>query len=363
MRTLDPRLVLIPACATVALLWSMTTALTELAAATPWLIVLAAPTPVLTGPLYRWLSDPLRILLGLLAISLLITAFTTSPTLILFTVGIALLTVTVAIRESAQSPLSPDAMAAALAVSTALWLGMQGVAIAITPAWREAATLWLPLLLAVVLIMLAVTQLSPAPLTDRTGSAQWLLVAVAAVPAWTFIPHILTASTQPAYVVVPLLLGCAVCAMALLPLISPQAVISIWLPGVVLAAFGIQFAETAVLASALGVLVTPFALRYIALGWLPTAQVSKSVTSSPLRSGAPAALAAFVGLIFLAMETVDRWPTTVHLGAVVSVVVLLISLVRGTRVTNYQQATASALHWPGATAGLVAVALFFWQLS
>lgn len=357
MRTLDPRLVLNPACALVALLWSISAVVDNPTDANPWLLLLAPPALLLIGPAHRLLPDASRLLLVLLAASLSVAAVVATPASLLLVTAVGLLSTTTAIAHSGRSILAPDALAAALAVATALWLGMQGVALAIAATGSDYADVALPLLLALVLAALAVTfgpQLSPS---SSHWLAGWPLVVLTVIPAWTFIPQLLAISAASAAVVVPLLLACAVAAMALLPLLPAQRFTTMWLLGAVAAAIGIQVASTAILASALGILVMPFLLRHIALGAKASTESSAGQTPIERATGALAASAALLALGLLAMAASGFWPAALHPGAIIGVAVLLFGLMRATRTTGYQQAQPSALHWPGVVAGLVAAAL------
>lgn len=362
MRKLEPRLVLKPACALVALLWSIAAIVDDPTDTNPWLLLLAPPALLLVGPAHRLLPDASRLLLALLAASLSLAAVVATPASLLLVTAVGLLTTTLAIEHSGRSTLAPDAFAAALAVATALWLGMQGLALAVAATGSDYANVALPLLLALVLAALAVSsgpQLSP-------GSPQWLtgwpLVVLTAIPAWTFIPQLFTTSAMSAAVVVPLLLACAVAAMALLPLIPAQRFTTLWLVGAVAAAIGIQVASTAILASAMGLMVTPFLLRYVALGTNTAIESPAGQTPTVPATGALAASAALLALGLLALAANGFWPTAVHPGAIIGVAVLFFGLTRVTHGTSYQQAQPSALHWPGVVAGLVAVALLGWYL-
>jgi hypothetical protein len=365
MRTLDPRLVLYPAGAVVALLWSITNALATLATANPWPVLLAAPAPLLLGIIRRWVA--IRLLLALLAAGLLLAITLPGPVTAVIAVAIALLTTAATIEHSSRTPLAPDAVAAAFAVATALWLGMQGVTLALEQARVDYADVWLPLLLALVLVPLAASPGPAASLGERNFSAGGLLVVLALIPAWTFVPRLLATSAISASVVVSLLLGCAVLAMALLPLIGPQRFALGWLTGAVVAAIGVQFADAALPASALGVLVTPFLVRYTTLGLVPAQirapQIQPEGTPSARKSGVLPSLAAFVGLALLVMGSAGIWPAAVNPGAVTGVAVLLVGVKRGDHAAEYLPARPSALHWPGAGAGMIAVVLLGWYLA
>lgn len=362
MRTLDPRLVLNPACALVALLWSTAAVVDNSTDANPWLLLLAPPALLLIGPAHRLLPDASRLLLVLLAASLSLAAVIATPASLLLVTAVGLLSTTTAIAHSGGSSLAPDALAAALAVATALWLGMQGVALAITAMGSDYADVALPLLLALVLAALAVTSGPPLSPSSSHWLAGWPLVVLTVIPSWTFIPQLLAISATSVAVVVPLLLAFAVAAMALLPLLPAQRFATLWLVGAVVAAIGIQVASTAILASALGILVTPFLLRHVALGDKAAAESSAGQNPTKLATGALAASAALLALTLLAMTASGFWPAAIHPGAIIGVAVLLFGAKRVTHTTGYQQAQPSVLHWPGVIAGLVAAVLLGWYL-
>ena len=305
MGRLDPRRVLTPACTLVALLWAISKTLPSLSATSPWLIVLVSFAPLLAQPIFQRRRNAVQLLLALLVLCLFFAVVLPSAPMLVILTAVALLSTVAAVRDSGQSPMAPDICGATLAVAMALWIGMQGVDLVLVQAGIDGARVVLPLLLATVLAILASRYVPTAPLTPDGWTAPWLLVALTVVPAWTFIPARLATSSFGADVVVALLLSAAVAGMALLPAIAPQRLPSVWLIGIALAAIGIQWTSLSLFAATLGILATPFVVRFAALGWRPVAANPTIWANEFSRSGVVTALAAVAGFGVLALTATN----------------------------------------------------------